>query len=97
MSCRTYGQLDHREERARAYQGWLNCDQMLPGGVVLPPPSRADVPATLGLIRSTLPIMATLDTLLVDVGNDAEAIELLRAQLSPEENARVQFSTRGTP
>lgn len=91
MSHRTFSQLDHREERNRNYQRWLNCDQMLPGGATIPPPPRTDIAATVALIRNTLP---TSSTLCIDVGGDADAIELVRAQLSPEENARVQFSAR---
>jgi hypothetical protein len=87
----TFSQLDRRTERNQQYQRWLNCEQVLPGHVKVPPPPRIDLAATVKLIRELLPTSYTLQ---IDVSGDLEAVDLIRAKLSPEENARVQFSTR---
>jgi hypothetical protein len=87
----TFSQLDHRQERNQQYQRWLNCEQLLPGRINVPPPPRVDLRATVALIRELLPTSYTLQ---IDVSGDMEAVDLIRAQLTPEENARVQFSTR---
>lgn len=87
----TFSQLDHRTERNQQYQRWLNCEQVVPGRNNVPPPPRVDLAATVKLIRELLPTSYTLQ---IDVSGDMEAVALIRAQLTPEENDRVQFSTR---
>jgi len=88
---RTFGQLDHREARNGDYQKWLGCSRVLPDGKQVPPPARIDVAGTVKTIREMLPCS---DLLQVDVQNDEDSILLVRAQLTPAENARVQFSAR---
>jgi hypothetical protein len=90
--AKTFGQLDGRQDRNQRFQSWLNCEQVLPGGQTLPPPSRVDIPATVKLIRETVPTLH--DTLVIDVGTDTDAISLIRAQLTQAENAQVSFGSR---
>jgi hypothetical protein len=90
--AKTFGQLDARQERNSRYQSWLNCSQVLPGHVTLPPPSRVDIPSTIKLLRETIPTVS--DPVMVDVGTDTDAIPVLRAQLTPQENAMVRFGSR---
>jgi len=90
MNHRIFSQHDQREERNTRFQRWLNCEQVLPGGGTSLPP-RTDVAATVTLIRQTLP---TSPLLQIDLGDDVTAIDLIRSQLTPEENARVQIDTR---
>jgi hypothetical protein len=89
MTHKVFGQLEHRQERSQRYQNWLNCEQVLPGGERVAPPVRIDVPSTVRLIKSSL---VNSDSLRIDVQGDQEAIPLVRAQLTTEENQRVQFS-----
>lgn len=86
----TFGQLDRRAERNQATQRWLNCAQVVAPGVTLPPPPRLDVEGTVRLIRENL---LTSPSLRLDVSGDDEAIPLVRARLTPDENARVQFNS----
>jgi hypothetical protein len=88
MSHKVFGQRDDRQQRNRRYQGWLNCEEVLPGGETVPPPSPADIPTTVEVIRQAL---QTSTLVRVDVSGDLQAYQQIRQALSPAELTRVVF------
>lgn len=90
----TFGQLDGREARNARTRNWLNAEEVRPGGNNIPPDLKVDVPATIATIRQ---VLSSQDNVCIDVQGDVGAVSLIRAQLTPDESARVQFSSRQEP